>query len=223
MKNILIVEDVQEINDMLKYCLEKDGYQCIQAFSGSEARLLISKQVFDLILLDLMLPGVSGNEILIEVKEKSTIPIIIVSAKDSIETKVEALELGADDYICKPFELEEVLARVHVQLRKKETLGQDNIKLRDIELIPNNYQVLVQEKMVSLTKHEFLILKLLMEFPNRVFTKQNIYEFVWNEEYMGDERVINTHIGNLRAKLRKYSDDEYVQTVWGIGFKFILK
>lgn len=223
MKNVLIVEDMQEINDILKYGIEKDGYHCVQAFSGSEAALLLDGQRFDLVLLDLMLPGKSGNQILIDIKEKKNVPVIVISAKDSVETKVKLLELGADDYICKPFKLEEVLARVHVQLRKTESLEQEIIKMDDIELRNKNFQVYVNNQEVPLTKHEFLILKLLMESPNQVFTKQNIYDYAWEEEYMGDERIINTHIGNLRAKLRRYSSKDYIQTVWGIGFKFITR
>lgn len=220
MEKILIIEDIQEINDILTYCLEKDGKQCIQAFSGTEAQLQLERQAFDLILLDLMLPGIRGEKILIEIKQKTNTPIIVISAKDKIETRVEVLELGADDFICKPFELDEVLARVHVQLRKSIRAVNDTIKLKDLELHLSEYQAYINAQSISLTKHEFMILKILMESPKQVFTKQAIYEVAWEEEYMGDERIINTHIGNLRAKLRKYSEQEYIQTVWGIGFKF---
>lgn len=222
MSTILIVEDMQEVNDMLKEYLEKDGKTCLQAFSGSEAKLLLEKHSFDLILLDLMLPAISGEQILKEIKSYDSVPIIIVSAKDGIDIKVDMLELGADDYICKPFDLQEVLARIHVQLRKvsKDNSQQDSIDLSGLKLNLLTYQVSVKDHVISLTKHEFLILRLLMENPNQVFTKQVIYEFAWEEDYYGDERVINTHIGNLRAKLRSLSDIDFIQTVWGIGFKF---
>lgn len=219
---ILIVEDMAEINEMLCHYLEKDGYTCVQAFSGSEATLLLEKQEFDLILLDLMLPGISGEEVLKSIKQHADIPVIVISAKDKMETRVEVLELGADDYICKPFDLQEVLARVHVQLRKakKEHIETKVIQVKDMALHLSSYQVNIGNAVIPLTKHEFRILRLLMESPNQVFTKQVIYEYAWEEEYYGDERIINTHIGNLRAKFRMYSNEEYIQTVWGIGFKF---
>lgn len=222
MNTVLIVEDMQEVNDMLKEYLAKDGHHCIQAFSGSEAKLLLEKHSFDIILLDLMLPAISGEQILREVKSNANIPVIIISAKDSLDKRVEMLELGADDYICKPFELQEVLARIHVQLRKvsKDNSQKDSIDLNGLKLNLLTYQVSTNNHVISLTKHEFLILKLLMENPNQVFTKQVIYEIAWGEDYYGDERVINTHIGNLRTKLRSFSDTEFIQTVWGIGFKF---
>lgn len=222
MSTILIVEDMQEVNDMLKEYLVKDGQTCLQAFSGSEAKLLLEKHSFDLILLDLMLPAISGEQILKEIKKNDSVPIIIISAKDGIDTKVKMLELGADDYICKPFELQEVLARIHVQLRKvsKDNSQQDGISLNGLTLNLLTYQVHVNDHVIPLTKHEFLILRILMENPNQVFTKQAIYEYAWEEDYYGDERIINTHIGNLRAKLRSFSNMDFIQTVWGIGFKF---
>ena len=222
MNTVLIVEDMQEVNDMLKTYLVKDGQNCMQAYSGSEAKLLLEKYSFDLILLDLMLPAISGEQILKEVKADMDVPVIIISAKDSIDTRVEMLELGADDYICKPFEVQEVLARIHVQLRKvhKEYLQRDSIAIKGLHLNLRTYQAGIQDHTIPLTKHEFLILRLLMENPNQVFTKQSIYEYAWEEDYFGNERVINTHIGNLRAKLRQLSDTEFIQTVWGIGFKF---
>lgn len=215
MRKILIVEDMQEINHMLLHCLEKDGYECVQAFSGSEAKLLLELQSFDLVLLDLMLPGVTGEQVLVIIKEKFKIPVIIISAKDNIETKVEVLELGADDYICKPFDLNEVLARVHVQLRKVNPSFQKTIKIDDIELNIASYQIKLKEHEISLTKHEFLIIKLFMQSVSQVFTKQQIYEYAWGEEYLGDERIINTHIGNIRAKFRKYSEKEYILKQFG--------
>lgn len=213
---------MQEVNDMLKEYLVKDGQNCVQAFSGSEAKLLLEKYSFDLILLDLMLPAVNGENILKEIKSKSDVPVIIISAKDGLSIKVEMLENGADDYICKPFELKEVLARIHVQIRKNSSgnLKQDSININGLKLNLLTYEVSINDKIIPLTKHEFLILKLLMENQGQVFTKQAIYELVWEESYYGDERVINTHIGNIRAKLRTVSSKEFIKTVWGIGFKF---
>lgn len=222
MNTVLIVEDMQEVNDMLKEYVTRDGHHCIQAFSGSEAILLLEKYAFDLILLDLMLPAIGGEQILREVKSKGNVPVIIISAKNSLNARVEMLELGADDYICKPFELQEVIARIHVQLRKvaKDNVQQESIVVNGLKLNYLTYQLNINHNRVSLTKHEFLIMRLLMESPNQVFTKQAIYEVAWEQDYYGDERIINTHIGNIRAKLRHISDIDFIQTVWGIGFKF---
>lgn len=206
LSTILIVEDMQEINDMIKNHLEKDNQSCIQAFSGSEAKLRLDKDNIDLVLLDLILPGIHGEDILKEVKQTKDIPVIVLSAKDSLDTRVEMLELGADDYICKPFELQEVVARVHVQLRKnKKEVYNTILKVKDLELHISTYLAFVQSYQISLTKHEFMILRLLMESPNQVFTKQAIYEYAWEDEYFGDERIINTHIGNLRANTLAYT------------------
>ena len=220
MSTILIVEDMQDINDMLKQYLQNDGYSCTQAFSGTEALLLLKNETFDLILLDLMLPGLTGEALLTQIKKKSGTPVIILSAKDTVDTRVEVLELGADDYICKPFVLKEVLARVHVQLRKRNNGTNQLLQIKNMRLNLTTVELMIDDHKVALTKHEFNILRLLMESPNQVFTKQAIYEYAWEDDYYGDERIINTHIGNLRAKFRQYSDQDYIQTVWGIGFKF---
>lgn len=223
MSEILIVEDNVEINDMLRECLTKEGYVCTQAFSGSEASLCLTIQVYDLILLDLMLPGESGESVLTKVKQNQHTPVIILSAKDALDTRIELLELGADDYICKPFDIKEVIARVHVQLRrvKRDIEKQQEITYLDINLNADSFQVCVAGKAVSLTKHEFYILELMIKSPKQVFTKQVIYEYAWQESYYQDDRVINTHISNLRGKLKKAGHRDYIQTVWGIGFKLI--
>lgn len=221
-QTILVIEDTAEINDLLKQSIEKDGYGCVQAFSGSEARLLLEKVQVDLILLDLMLPGVSGEILLQEIKKMKEVPVIVISAKNAIDTRVEMLEWGADDYICKPFDLAEVLARIHVQLRKLGKPQQEHsLCVGGMRLDLATYQLFINNKEVPLTKHEFRILQLLMQASHQVFTKQAIYEYAWEEDYLGDERIINTHIGNLRAKFRKVSDEEFIQTVWGIGFKMV--
>lgn len=224
MASILIVEDHVEINEMLKEYLIKDGYQCIQAFSGSEASLLLQKQGYDLVLLDLMLPGLSGEEVLALCKQQTVpVPVIVISAKDALSTKVEVLELGADDFICKPFDLQEVLARVHVQLRKhhKEAARPTIVSCQDLQLHLDTFQAFIQQQELFFTKHEFSILELLMGSCKQVFTKRAIYEYVWGDAYLGDERTVNTHVSNIRVKLRTASSREYIQTVWGIGFKMI--
>lgn len=232
-KYILIVEDDNDINQMLCDLLTNHQYDTRQAFSGTEALLYLKWQQPEAVILDLMLPGMSGEELIAYIKEHyPDIIVIICSAKEEINTKVSLLRAGADDYIIKPFDTEELLARLEAVLRRKEmrnsnqgknTWGMDNIKIlqyKDIIMEPENFNVTVRGEQIKLTKREFLILKLLMENPEKVFTKNNIYESVWNEEFVGEDNAVNVHISNIRQKLAKVNSEEtYIQTVWGIGFK----
>lgn len=225
--NILVVEDDMDINNLLVELLTGQGYEAVSAYSGTEALLLVKNQSFDLVLLDLMLPGMAGEEVLEKIKENHVDTCVIaVSAKDDSESKIHMLRAGADDYITKPFDTEELLARVEVALRKsnKEAGKQDNIySIRNLTLDVKNILVTLKGETISLTKREFLILELLMSHPNRVYTKNNIFESVWGEEYVGEDNAVNVHISNIRQKLAKIDpEDTYIQTVWGIGFKIKL-
>ena len=217
--NILIVEDNNDINNMIKNYLTKAGYNCEQAFSGTEALMYFKMNTYDLIILDLMLPGMNGESLLENIRQTSDLPVIVLTAKDTLDSKVEVLGAGADDYLCKPFELEELLARVQVQLRKRNKNSYENIVFKDLSLNQSLYDGLIDSKPLHLTKHEYLILELLMKNRKRVFTKQEIYEYVWNDDYYGDDKTINVHISNIRKKIKQYTDDGYIKTVWGIGFK----
>lgn len=222
MHRILIIEDENYINNMLKEALTKAGYECTQAFSGTEGVLYARNEKFSLIIMDLMLPGITGEEALGRIKAVNQVPVIIVSAKDSLESKVELLTAGAEDYITKPFELKELLARVAVQIRRySESAGimTENLKYKDIELNISNYSAAVNGTEIELTRQEFKILELLMLHPDRVFSKQDIYDYAWRDYYIGEDKTINVHISNIRKKLRAVSDSEYIETVWGIGFK----
>lgn len=199
---ILVVEDDPDINQLLCTIMSDAGYQCQPAFSGSEAMLWAERERFDLVLLDLMLPGLTGEEFITRIRRGRTMPIIVLSAKAGLEDKVNVLRLGADDFIPKPFDNLEVLARVEAQLRRVQ-----------------KFSVTAGGEPVVLTAREFEILALLMEYPKRVFTREQIYQYVWGEEYFGDDNTVNVHISNLRAKLGRVSDREYIKTVWGIGFK----
>lgn len=221
---ILIVEDDMDINNLLVELLTGQNYEAVSAYSGTEALLWLEKQNFDLVLLDLMLPGMPGEDVLEKIKKDyQDTCVIAVSAKDDIESKIHMLRGGADDYITKPFDTEELLARVEVALRKNNKSGakQDDIYcIRDLKLDVNNILVTLKGETVSLTKREYLILKLLMSHPNRVYTKNNIFESVWEEEFVGEDNAVNVHISNIRQKLAKIDPEEtYIQTVWGIGFK----
>ena len=221
--NILVVEDDPDINKLLCRILEGAGYACRPAFSGSEAALWAGQYEYDLVLLDLMLPGLTGEEFIARMRKKKTMPILVLSAKAGLEDRVNVLKLGADDFIPKPFDNAEVLARVEAQLRRyKQFSGGPGGKVLthgDLVLDRDSVSVTAGGKDVALTAREFEILALLMEHPKKVFTREQLYEQVWGGTYMGDDNTVNVHISNLRSKLAKASSAEYIKTVWGIGFK----
>lgn len=224
-KKILVVEDDWDINGLLCKILIQNGYEVRGAYSGSEAKMCIEQFEYDLIILDLMLPGVSGEELLNEIRKKNVMPIIVASAKTSSEDKISVLRMGADDFISKPFDINEVLARVEAQLRRytkfSGTISISNkLTHKNLELDIDGRQVYVDGNEVNLTIREFDILELLMTNPNKVFTRANLFESVWKEEFMGDDNTVNVHVSNLRSKISKVDNtNEYIQTVWGIGFK----
>lgn len=220
MKYILIVEDDTDINNMIASALTKAGYGCKQAFSGTEAMLYLNHEKFDVIILDLMLPGKSGNSIIEEIKPKMDTPVIVVSAKDELDTKVNLLFSGADDYITKPFEIDELVARVAVQIRKHGAEKQDTVyRYKDMVLNTTEHSISVSGNTIAFTRQEFKILELLITNPKRVFSKKEIYDYAWDDLYIGEDRTINVHISNIRQKIKAFSDEEYIETVWGVGFK----
>ena len=224
MKQILIAEDDPDINRLLGRILEKEGYQVTSAFSGSEARLLLKTVRFDLIVLDLMLPGATGEELVEEIRKNSTTPILVVSAKGQ-EDKLNVLKMGADDFISKPFDVNEVAVRVYSLLRRSRNFSENGgekqtLSLKNLEIDLESREVRVSGKPLTLTAREYDILVLLMRYPNKVFTRQNIFETVWGGAYLGDDNTINVHISNLRSKIQKLDDkEEYISTIWGVGFK----
>lgn len=221
--HILVVEDDQDINRLLCRILTDGGYDVRPAFSGSEAVLWAEQYDYDLVLLDLMLPGITGEEFIARMRKKKTMPIIVLSAKAGLEDRVNVLRLGADDFIPKPFDNDEVLARVEAQLRRYKQFsapgGGQVLRCGDLELDREGIRVTAGGKEIPLTAREFEILSLLMSHPRKVFTREQLYESAWGGEYMGDDNTVNVHISNLRSKLSKVSDQEYIKTVWGIGFK----
>ena len=217
---ILIVEDDTNINNYIFESLSINNYNCKQAFSGTEALLYLGKYDFDIILLDLMLPGISGEQLISEIKNLTDSSIIVISAKDELESKVDVLMLGADDYLTKPFKIEELKARIFVQLRNKnKKVNNKLMKYKNLTLDKSLHKVMIENNEVDLTPQEFKILELLLSFPNRVFSKQDIYDFAWDEYFEGEDKTVNVHIGNMRRKFKEYSDEEYIETVWGIGFR----
>jgi DNA-binding response OmpR family regulator len=222
-KRILIIEDDQEISKLLSVMLTTAGTDTVLAYSGTEGLLQLKTTSFDLIVLDLMLPGKSGEELIEEIREESSIPIIVISAKVDIEKKVNVLKMGADDYITKPFNQQEVVARVEVQLRKSSLHPLPTTKMmwRKLTMNTEKLSVSLNQQELQLTNAEFDILSLFMRNPERAFSKKDIYESIWKGTYFGDDNTISVHISNLRKKIAELTSDEYIKTIWGIGFMLV--
>ncbi len=223
---ILVIEDDADINRLLCKYLTKEQYQVMPAYSGTEARLLLKMEAFHLVLLDLMLPGANGEELITEIRCSSQVPILVISAKTDLSDKVAALRNGADDYITKPFEREEVLARVGALLRRSmrnttsPLVKEDGLySFKELLLNSNSREILVQGKPITLTGYEFDILQRLLQYPDKVFTKEQLYQDIWKSGYYGEDNTINVHVSNIRKKIKEYDDSSYIKTIWGIGFK----
>jgi len=219
---ILIVEDNKDVCLMLMESLTDAGYKVQSAYTGTDGLNEIKNHEYDLVLLDIMLPYKSGDEILKEMRTFTQMPVIIISAKDMVSTKIDLLNLGADDYITKPFDLGEVVARVETNLRRSRKQVQERkvFRYKDIMLDESTKHVLINDIEIELTAKEYLILELLMKHRGKVFTKANLYETVWQDEYFEDDNAVKTHISNLRGKLKKANPEvEYIETVWGLGYR----
>ena len=214
------MDDDIYIGDMLEELLSKEGYQTARAYSGTEALLVLAAQKPDLVLLDLMLPGLDGKALL---PKLSTIPVIVVSAKAGVEDKVELLLGGAADYVTKPFDTKELLARIAVQIRNASSGGGTVknliLEYQDIRLDTSTHNVCVQDQSVRLTRTEYAILKLLMQNPSQVITKTLLLDKISEESPDCMESSLRVHISNLRKKLREIGGRDYIEAVWGIGFK----
>ncbi|SDF20576.1 DNA-binding response regulator, OmpR family, contains REC and winged-helix (wHTH) domain [Fontibacillus panacisegetis] len=222
MDTILIIEDHEDVNLMLGQALTDAGYHVKSAYSGVDGLHDIKNNTYDLVLLDIMLPYKSGDEILKEVRTFSNVPVIIISAKDMVGTKIDLLRLGADDYITKPFDLGEVVARVESNLRRSHKHVQVNrvLQYKDLTIDDTSKRVTINDAEIDLTAKEYMILEMLLKNVGKVFTKANLYESVWQDEYLGDDNAVKTHISNLRNKLKKANPTkEYIETVWGLGYR----
>lgn len=224
---ILLVEDDQEISDMMKNYLVTEGFEVVTAYDGQEACDEFVKDKIDLVLLDLMIPKKNGMEVMQWIRRTSTVPIIILTAKDTDSDKTLGLGLGADDYITKPFSVSEVTARIKAHIRRNTQYAkadmpkvEECLKVGELCMDLENYSVTKSGRMLELTAKEFEILKLLMKNPKKVYTKEQIYSLVWNDIYVGDENAVNVHISRLRNKVEDNPrKPEYILTVWGIGYK----
>ena len=223
-KKILIVEDDDNIRELLRLYLEREGYEITEAENGAVGLSKWKAENPDMMLLDVMMPDMDGFQVLQKIRAKNNVPVLMLTAKSGEEDKVAGLRLGADDFIPKPFDNLEVLARVEAQLRRVKKFSAPPEKKQrfvcgDLCLDREEFTVTAEGNPVTLTAREFEILALLMEYPKRVFTREQIYQHVWGEEYFGDDNTVNVHVSNLRSKLGRVSDREYIKTVWGIGFK----
>ena len=222
MDKMLIVEDNKDVNKMLAEVLIGENYEVSSAYTGMDGLQKIKAEEYNLILLDIMLPYKSGDEILKEVRGFSDVPIIIISAKDMIGTKIDLLKMGADDYITKPFDLDEVVARIEANLRRFKRQGEVEkvYKYKDLVLDDNAKRITVNNLELELTAKECQIIELLLKSRGRVFTKANLYETIWQDAYLGDDNAVKTHISNLRSKLKMANPkNEYIETVWGLGYR----
>ncbi|RCX18239.1 DNA-binding response OmpR family regulator [Fontibacillus phaseoli] len=226
---ILLVEDDAEIVEMLAGYLKKEGYAVVSADNGEEGVARFRSEPFDLLVVDIMMPKLDGIEVIKIVRETSSVPILIMSAKDNDIDKAIGLGFGADDYISKPFSLIEITARIKAAIRRAtlyarrepEEKQDDIVNLDGLTVDLDNYVVRRGGEDIKLTAKEAEILKLFLKNPNRVFTKAQIYGFIWNDDYLGDENVINVHIRRLREKIEEDpSDPKYLKTLWGIGYKW---
>ena len=221
--SILVIEDDKEINSLLCKALLNNNYTTVSALTGMQGIDYLKSESFGMVLLDLMLPYKSGDIILQELREFSNIPVIVISAKETTQTKIDLLRLGADDYITKPFDIDEVIARVEAIIRRisgNPSEVSHTLCYKDIIMELYNKQVIVNGKDISLTATEFKVLELLMAQPQKVFSKANLFESIWDEEYTVDDNTLNVHISRLRHKLKEISSDkEYIETLWGLGYR----
>jgi len=222
---ILVIEDDLDLNFILCKILQKADYQVESAYSGQVAKQLIMQNDYDLILLDLMLPEVTGEMLIPIIRAQSATPIMIISAKTQIEDRVNALEAGADDYLTKPFEQSEVLARVRALLRRYKQFSvpsavQNQLTFKNVVINMEERNCKVNGHLLVLTGTEYDILQLLFGQRSKVFTKAQLYEQIWGDDYMVEDNALNVHVSNLRKKLKMYdAENEYIETVWGVGFK----
>ena len=227
MRKVLIVEDDGEIRGLLTNFLSENDFEVNEAKDGKVASDFIANEKYDIILMDMMLPFKSGDVLIRELRDskdkaKSVTPVIVLSAKTMKDTRLEVLRMGADDYIIKPFDLDEVLVRIEVVLRRSESVDEPSpatLEYNGLVLDTENLSVTFEGNTLKLTSKELQLLELFLKNPQKTFTKANLYEAVWEDTYYYEDNTINVHMSNLRSKLKKATGGEFIETVWGIGYK----
>ncbi|MCM1569777.1 MAG: response regulator transcription factor [Roseburia sp.] len=222
MSKILIIEDDMTINGMLRNIIEKSGYAADSAYNGIDGLDMGLHEDYALILLDLMLPEKSGEEIIKELRRANSTPVIILSAKGETNDRIELLRLGADDYITKPFDIDEVLLRIQAVLRRTAQQESREIIFRELMIKTDSKRVFVNNEEIACTVTEYAILELMMKNPDRIFSKRTLYEIVMGEDYLQEDNTMNVHISNLRRKIAKHTNQKYIETVYGMGYRLIM-
>lgn len=220
---ILITDDDRSIVELMRLYLEKEGYTCITAENGKVALKKFESEAPDLIILDVMMPEVDGWQVCREIRKTSNIPIIMLTAKGETFDKVLGLELGADDYMVKPFETKELIARIKAVLRRTETkadISMEEVVFPGLSVNLSNYELKINDKITEVPPKELELLYFLASNPNRVFTREQLLEEVWGFDYFGDSRTVDVHIKRLREKLENINENWQLKTVWGVGYKF---
>ncbi len=224
MAKILVVDDEKTIVKGLKFGLEKEGYEVVAAYDGEEALAVFAAEKPDLVILDLMLPGVDGFEVCRRLRKGSEVPVVMLTARGEDIDKILGLELGADDYVTKPFNPRELVARVKAILRRAQTQDPAQlrvIKVQELQIDLFQHKVRVKDKDVDLTSKEFALLSLLASHPGRIFSREQLLEQIWGYDYYGDARTVDVHIRHLREKLEQSpGSPKLILTVWGAGYKF---
>ena len=224
-RNILVVEDDRNISDLIRMYMEKEGFEGRSAYDGGKAIEEFEKQAPDLVLLDIMLPVMDGWAVCSKIRETSKVPIIMLTAKSEVNDRITGLEMGADDYIIKPFEMKELMARINAVLRRSEIPDDTKKRLVFDKLIIDldSYELIVDGKKIDTPPKELELLYHLASTPNRVYTRNQLLDEVWGFDYFGDSRTVDVHIKRLREKVENVSDQWALKTVWGVGYKFEVK
>ena len=224
-RNVLVVEDDRNISDLIRMYLEKEGFEVSIAYDGGKAVEEFERQQPDLVLLDIMLPVLDGWGVCQRIREKSKTPIIMLTAKSEVDDRITGLEMGADDYLIKPFEMKELMARINAVLRRSEIPDDTRKKLTFDKLVINldSYELTVDGKQIDTPPKELELLYHLASTPNRVYTRNQLLDEVWGFDYFGDSRTVDVHIKRLREKVEGVSEQWELKTVWGVGYKFEVK
>lgn len=221
MISVLVIEDDKTINNLLCSIIGKCGYETDSAENGLEGLEKALAKNYSIILMDLMLPLKTGEEVLRELRKTKSTPVIVISAKGEVYNRIELLKLGADDYITKPFDIDEVILRIQAVLRRTEAQSNSELTFRNMKIDTDSKRVYIDNSEIVCTAMEYAILELMLKNPSKIFSKRNLFESISGEDYLNDDNTMNVHISNLRKKISKVTSEEYIETVYGMGYRLI--